>query len=283
MKGTYWVLSLASTLLLVAAAVAQTADKPGSKDPELFTRMPNFFIAESWEHDFDANDFTVQKGEGTDTKHIEGQFLKIHYILDSSRGAKEPSSLQILRNYKAAALKAGGQILYEHDPEYLTARFIKGGKETWVGFSGGSSSEYVLTVVEKQEMQQDVVANEEALHSGLSESGHAEVPGILFDFGKSEVKPESEPALKEIVKLMQETPKLKVWVVGHTDNVGSAESNVILSNARAAAVVKVLTQKMGIPAGRLASFGAGPYAPKVSNATEDGRAQNRRVELVEQP
>jgi outer membrane protein OmpA-like peptidoglycan-associated protein len=75
---------------------------------------------------------------------------------------------------------------------------------------------------------------------------------------------------------------LKVWVVGHTDCIGSAEPNVALSTARAAAVVKVLTQKMGGEQKRLASFGAGPYSPPASNATEEGRTRNRRVELVTQ-
>ena len=107
-----------------------------------------------------------------------------------------------------------------------------------------------------------------------------EVPGIFFDFGKAELKPESDAAIKEIAKLLQANPALKLWVVGHTDAVGSAEANVTLSNARAAAVVKALTQQNAIDPKRLAPFGAGPYAPVSSNDSEDGRARNRRVELV---
>jgi outer membrane protein OmpA-like peptidoglycan-associated protein len=116
----------------------------------------------------------------------------------------------------------------------------------------------------------------------LQENGRVEVPGIFFDFGKSDVKPESEPALKELTAMLQANTALKVWVVGHTDNVGSAESNLTLSGARAAAVVKALAQR-GIGANRLAPHGAGPYAPVASNATDEGRARNRRVELVAQP
>jgi outer membrane protein OmpA-like peptidoglycan-associated protein len=74
-----------------------------------------------------------------------------------------------------------------------------------------------------------------------------------------------------------------VWVVGHTDYVGSADTNVALSLARAKAVVQALVQKYGIDAARLAPFGAGPYAPVATNDTEDGRAKNRRVELVKRP
>lgn len=73
-----------------------------------------------------------------------------------------------------------------------------------------------------------------------------------------------------------------VWVVGHTDAVGSADSNLTLSNARAAAVIRALTERMGIDPKRMAPHGAGPFAPKATNRTEEGRARNRRVELVEQ-
>ena len=99
--------------------------------------------------------------------------------------------------------------------------------------------------------------------------------------GKSDVKSGSEPALREVVRLLQANPAMRLWVVGHTDSQGSAESNVTLSQARAAAVVRSLTG-MGIAAIRLAPHGAGPYAPVASNDTEEGRARNRRVELVKQ-
>jgi OmpA-OmpF porin, OOP family len=86
-----------------------------------------------------------------------------------------------------------------------------------------------------------------------------------------------------VAKLLKANPALKVWVVGHTDNVGPAETNVTLSKARAASVVKALSQKNGADGKRLAPYGVGPYAPVATNATEEGRAHNRRVELVAQP
>lgn len=106
--------------------------------------------------------------------------------------------------------------------------------------------------------------------------------GIYFDTGKAEIKPESEPAFGEITKLLQADPKLKLYVVGHTDNVGVFDYNLKLSKDRADAVVKALTGKYEIAAARLQPFGAGPVAPVESNTTEDGRAKNRRVELVAQ-
>jgi outer membrane protein OmpA-like peptidoglycan-associated protein len=82
--------------------------------------------------------------------------------------------------------------------------------------------------------------------------------------------------------MLKENASLKVYVVGHTDNVGALAGNMDLSKRRAAAVVQELTSKYGVAAARLASFGAGPYAPIASNDKEDGRALNRRVELVKQ-
>jgi outer membrane protein OmpA-like peptidoglycan-associated protein len=187
-----------------------------------------------------------------------------------------------VRNYEAAAKTIGGEILWD-DVRRTTIRVAKNGVETWLAleaFNDGRA--YELNIVERQLMKQDVVANAAALNSGLKGNGHVEVPGIFFDFGKSDVKPESEAALKEVAALIGANPALKVWVVGHTDNVGSADGNMKLSEARAAAVVKALAQK-GIDAKQLAPHGAGPYAPVASNSTDDGRARNRRVELVAQP
>ena len=74
--------------------------------------------------------------------------------------------------------------------------------------------------------------------------------------------------------------QLKLRVVGHTDDQGKADYNLDLSRRRAASVVRELTSKYGIDPSRLDAFGAGLYAPIASNASEEGRAKNRRVELV---
>jgi outer membrane protein OmpA-like peptidoglycan-associated protein len=108
------------------------------------------------------------------------------------------------------------------------------------------------------------------------------VNGILFDTGKADVKPESDPALQEVSKLLKANPALKVYVVGHTDNVGGLAANIDLSKRRAASVVLSLTTQYGVSAAQLQAYGDGPYAPIASNDAEDGRALNRRVELVKQ-
>jgi OmpA-OmpF porin, OOP family len=141
---------------------------------------------------------------------------------------------------------------------------------------------YRLTIVEKEVMKQEVEANAEAMGNDINSTGHVSIYGIYFDTGKAEIKPESDEALGEIAKLLKDDAGLKVNVVGHTDNVGGIDSNMALSKARADAVVKALTSKHGIDAKRLRAYGVGSLAPVASNKTEDGKAKNRRVELVEQ-
>ena len=267
-------------LSLSLAAAAQMSDFKGLKDPALFTRMPHYFLTtrDSVEDKaFDSFEFQLKAG----TERVEGRHLRYEYSFDEAAG-NMPGTLQIVRNYEGAARKIGGQVLWD-DVRRATIKISKDGMETWAfleGFNEGRS--YELHIIERGQMKQDVVADAAALGSGLKESGHVEVPGIFFDTGKAEIKPESDAALNEVVKLLQGNAAWKVWVVGHTDNTGTAESNVTLSGARSAAVVKALTQK-GIDARRLAPHGAGPFAPVATNDTNEGRARNRRVELVKQP
>jgi OOP family OmpA-OmpF porin len=100
------------------------------------------------------------------------------------------------------------------------------------------------------------------------------------DFNKTDLKPESAPALQEIAKLLEKESNLKLIVTGHTDNVGSFESNRDLSQRRAAAVVSTLVNQYHVAAARLVPFGASFAAPVAPNSSEEGRAKNRRVELV---
>ena len=273
--------------LLVAAITSfgQPKDAAGSKDPALFTRMPGFRIEEYREQQFDAHEFVIQKGNDTARKHVEGHWTLWRYDFNPSAGTP-PSMLQVQRNFQNAVLKLGGKLMFNagpnnnYDSTFMVAR---NGTETWVELlPRGQGAMFMLLIVEVQAMQQDVVAKADALTSGLADSGHVEVPGIFFDFAKSDIKPESQPAIQEVVKMLQSSPSLKVWVVGHTDNVGAADANVALSNARAASVVKALVTG-GIDARRLTPHGDGPFAPVAANTSDDGRARNRRVELVAQP
>jgi outer membrane protein OmpA-like peptidoglycan-associated protein len=113
-----------------------------------------------------------------------------------------------------------------------------------------------------------------------SRPGRVALYGILFDTDQATIKTESRPALQEIAKLLQQEPNLNLHVVGHTDNTGTFEHNLDLSKRRAAAVKAALTKAFGIATGRLTPNGVASLAPVATNTTEEGRAKNRRVELV---
>ena len=127
-----------------------------------------------------------------------------------------------------------------------------------------------------------VTVDAAAMAKDISATGHVALYGIYFDTDKADIKPESQPALEEITKLLKQDPSLKLFIVGHTDNVGAHDYNLGLSERRAAAVVKELTTKHGIAAARLKPAGVGMLSPVAPNDSEEGRAKNRRVELVKQ-
>ena len=121
-----------------------------------------------------------------------------------------------------------------------------------------------------------------AMAKGITEDGHIALDNVFFDFGTAQLSPDAAPAIMEMVKLLSENTVLKVYIVGHTDWIGDAGANQTLSAQRAQAVVDALVNA-GIDKGRLGAAGMGLFAPRASNATEAGRALNRRVELVERP
>ena len=120
------------------------------------------------------------------------------------------------------------------------------------------------------------------IEQALKQDGRAEIHGILFDFGSATIRPESEPVLKEIADTLAKNPAWKLSVEGHTDNVGGDAANLDLSKRRADAVRQALTARYHVDAAKLATAGFGAARPKEPNTTAEGRARNRRVELVRQ-
>ena len=140
-----------------------------------------------------------------------------------------------------------------------------------------------LDAVQTGEMKNGMVPVSAAeIAKRLDSAGQVVLSGILFDFNKSQLKPDSRAALDEIASFLKKDPARKVYLVGHTDNVGGLDFNMPLSKARADAVVADLTTSYGISPARLKGYGVGPLAPIASNDSEDGRAKNRRVELIPQ-
>lgn len=139
-----------------------------------------------------------------------------------------------------------------------------------------------LDVLQTKQMEQKMVlVKAEEMQKSISQTGRIALYGILFDFNRADIKPESEPTIEEMAKLLKSAPGLRVVITGHTDSVGDFEFNRDLSQKRAASVVKALTSKHGIEASRLIPFGASFASPVATNQTEEGRSKNRRVEIVE--
>ncbi|KAF0188847.1 MAG: outer membrane protein/peptidoglycan-associated [Desulfobulbaceae bacterium] len=139
----------------------------------------------------------------------------------------------------------------------------------------------VVDVFERKAMEQKMVTvKAEEMAQSIMASGHIALYGLYFDTGKADVKPESKDTLEQIAKLLTTTPSLKLLVVGHTDNVGTLSSNMDLSKRRADAVVSVLVSQYAIDRTRLSPVGVSFASPVAANSNDEGRAKNRRVELV---
>lgn len=126
-----------------------------------------------------------------------------------------------------------------------------------------------------------IVVNAEAIGKGITEYGRVVLDGILFDFDKATLKPESEAALEQITIYLKDNGAKQFYVVGHTDGKGTFEYNQKLSSDRAKAVAEALVKDYGIDADRLEGHGVGPLVPVFANESDAGREKNRRVELVE--
>ena len=270
---------LAGLMLMLMFMVSSAAAEPdvrGGKDHPLLSRMPGFHVSSYKEKDFESHTF-INAGKRVS---VEGRFYHLQYNLN--KGAAQPGELKIRRNVEDALKKIGGKVVFDDSFNRVSTIVLqKDGKETWVEVRAFPTL-YRLWIVERETMKQEIVANAAAMGNDINATGHVSVYGIYFDTGKSDIKPESDAALSEIAKLLKSNGALNLYVVGHTDNVGSIDSNMRLSKDRADAVVRALTGRYGIAGARLKPYGVASLAPVTSNDTDAGRAKNRRVELVKQ-
>jgi outer membrane protein OmpA-like peptidoglycan-associated protein len=277
MKNKLWIFII--VLLLVPAAVQ--AQESEFKDTPWFSGMPNYLIYDAEETEFDAYNFF----NGKNCSKVEGKKFKRTYSLKED--AQKSSVIQIIRNYANAIKNNGGTVIYEGMPQnaecadnnglnMVVGKFVRDGNELWVEVVTLGGDDYYLTIVLKELMKQDVTASN--MFEALNRDGHISLY-INFDFGKSVIRDESNPIIEQIVQMMKSNPDLKIGVEGHTDNVGSPASNKTLSEARAKSVVSAIVGQ-GISADRLSPAGYGQEKPIADNNTEEGRAKNRRVELV---
>jgi outer membrane protein OmpA-like peptidoglycan-associated protein len=226
---------------------------------------------------------------------VEGEVTRYSY-----EHRPRTSPLEIVRNYEGALKKQGFTVVFAgREAQYPGVpvsggngafgafRLDKDGKPAiWVNVSafevnGPDDPASEVTIVEIKGMQQKLEINSDTMRQALQSSGRIAVYGINFDTGKATIKPESEKVLSEVLKLVRENAGLRLRIEGHTDNVGAAAANRKLSEERANAVRAWLIQK-GASAAALSAAGFGDSKPVAENSSDDGRARNRRVELVKQ-
>jgi outer membrane protein OmpA-like peptidoglycan-associated protein len=277
MKIKLTLLACCALLFFACNMQAQDEDKPqdaeGCKDSPLVTRFPGSIIHSCDNKEYEQADFPLgnDKDGAALNKHVEGDFHS--WDVGTRQGT---SQIQVFRNFQTALKNAGFSIDYTNSPAEIVAH--KGA--TWI-YLDNKGEFYYQTIVTEKQMQQEVSADASSLGDEINKTGHVAVYGIHFDTGKATIQPDSENVLGEIAKLLQQDANLKLRVEGHTDNQGNAAANQALSEKRAQAVVVWLTAH-NVPAGRLTAKGLGPTQPVADNSTDDGRAKNRRVELVKQ-
>ena len=268
--------------ILVSYSLATAAqDKKGcdTVEPKYMTRMPGFKL-----DNCNLSEYSTYKFSYLDLKNnriykeVAGRFYHLKYAKIKEETRKF-SGEQIRFNYHNAVLKAKGSSLSARKDFF---KMNQNGKTVWFKIDNAEDSDdqgFDLFIVETEEMKQDIEVN---MSEGIDRDGKIALYGILFDVGKSVIKPESAPALQIVIEYLTDNPTVKIHVVGHTDNTGLFASNITLSKARAKAVKDYLMTKGKIAATRLGSDGVGSLCPVATNDTEEGKALNRRVEIVKQ-
>lgn len=254
----------------------------------------------------------LEDGEFAETRRLEGEVTWIGYRNPDGR-----STLEIFRNYQeqlaaedfeelfvCQSIDACGywfaDRVFSADPErflhaadtgadegirYLAARRGGGGQGVVHAqiavYDDGSDVWTRVRVIEEQARETGkIVVEADEMARRVEAEGRVVLQGIYFDTDEATILTTSEPQLEAIAGYLDAHPQVVAFVVGHTDMRGSLEYNLDLSRRRAQAVVEALTQRFGVDPERLTARGVGFLAPAATNATEEGRALNRRVVLV---
>jgi outer membrane protein OmpA-like peptidoglycan-associated protein len=269
------------TIMPYISMAQKDLDTEGCKDHPFFTRFTNFYISECSEN---YNELELRMKIGS-TVTKEGNLTKIFYKFNFDSGVKEPSPLQIMKNYENAVLKNGGKLVFKStsidDGREATFNLTANGKEYWIklGPFGGTQDEcenYSLSVLEMEQMKQEIQAND--MFDSLKKDGFIALY-INFETGKANIMAESQPIIDQIVIMLNQNKNLKISIEGHTDNVGTNQFNQTLSENRAKSVMNALITQ-GIDKSLLSYKGWGSSKPIADNNTEEGKAKNRRVEIV---
>lgn len=262
------------SLLIGPMLLGQTpaADKAGCHDPKVLSRLPGCSIARCRTAPYEQAELDTAK-TGKRITVVEGEFEEVHY-----RCPAETAGIQIQKNAEGALRQAGYDVVFMN--AYGTTRFWVTGRKgpQWVAVYAERGN-YRVTAVKAKELEQVMEANAEGWAQQINQTGRVSIYGINFDTGKATIRPDSEKVLGEVAALLQKEPGWDLLVAGHTDNAGTDGINVPLSRQRAEAVIAWLAAK-GIDKARLTAAGFGSRRPLAENTNEDGRAKNRRVDLI---
>lgn len=247
---------------------------PSGPDHRLFGHMPNY-AGTAEKRNFDKFTFRVQDGE--ETKEVEARGARHSVAYSIKENATMASDFDVQENYRHVVETLGGQVLYR-DERYMSARLENNEQTIWLNIY--SQEDHIqIDVIEEKPFQTSIKAPEAgAMKSALDKDGRISLY-VNFDFNKATLKPDAAPVVAQVVKLLKDNPGLKLEIGGHTDNIGGRDYNVKLSEQRAAAIVAAIVAQ-GIAADRLRAAGYGPDKPVADNDKDEGRAKNRRVELV---
>ncbi|MFN2396529.1 MAG: OmpA family protein [Bacteroidales bacterium] len=213
----------------------------------------------------------------------------IHLSRSAKRYTDEDSGerVRFMQDLFTRGRKANGGYAYLQLPnfaqDYVAGKISTAENDIYISVAAAvveSKTYYTLVTVLAEPMDMDNVTLN-VLNEGIADKGKIAIYDIYFDTGKSEVKNESNSALAIIADYLKDNPDKKFIIVGHTDNTGDFDANVTLSNDRAKAVIEKLVAEYGIEQAQLIPYGVGSVSPQMSNATDEGKARNRRVELVE--
>lgn len=251
---------------------APAQDARGCAESRIVSRMPGCVILRCENRDFGSS--PMPKNVSDRTSQVEGQLERIVYRCPAGK-----SPLELGRNTEAALKNAGFAIDYTYVYGPGTRFYMTAHKAPyWVKLTVLSDNYELITVKEKA-MEQVMTANAEGWAAQVNQTGRVSLYGINFDTGKATIRPESEPVLNEVLKLLQANAEWAMLVAGHTDNVGAPEMNLGLSKQRAESVIAWLAGH-GVDRARLVAAGFGDKRPVAPNTGEEGRQKNRRVDLV---
>ena len=296
-----------------AAEPVASAEFDPASVPESTANLPPFpffKIPEGLDSTYDEKDKLVPFDRhyfiaGNKAVPVEGRIFHDRFNLAS--GERKYSDIEFRRNYENAIAALGGrkinttQYTYEvmdaaggrdalektnyaagMNPDYPHDIYLlrQAGKEWWIDVSTGAFPLHgYVVVLEREGMKQSLaLLDAAAMKQAIDKDGRVALH-INFDTDKATLRPDAQPTIDEIGKLLNGDPALKLSIEGHTDNTGTPAHNRELSTARARSVLGALVG-LGIDPTRLSSSGYGQDKPVADNASEDGRAQNRRVELV---